>query len=106
MSEPLTRPYLEQMRCHVDEGGQLNHANGLDLLAEVERLHALVDPAQADAIYAAYLGIAVLRSVCKAAKLSLTEQRARDLMIELDTVFPGLSGRAALRTPDPAEAKP
>jgi hypothetical protein len=35
---PITPAYFEQMRCHVDEGGQLNHRNGLDLLAEVERL--------------------------------------------------------------------
>lgn len=36
----LMRSYLEQMRAHVDEGGQLSHRNGLDLLAEVERLQA------------------------------------------------------------------
>lgn len=106
MSAPLLRSYLEMMRAHVDEGGQLSHRNGLDLLAEVERLHALVDPAHADAVYAAYLGISVLRSMCKAARLSLGEDRSRDLMIELDTVFPGLSARAALRTLTPAEVKP
>ena len=39
---PRLRPsYLEQMRAHVDEGGRLSHRNGLDLLAEVERLHGL-----------------------------------------------------------------
>lgn len=35
---PSTPAYFEQMRAHVDEGGQLSHRNGLDLLAEVERL--------------------------------------------------------------------
>ena len=30
--------YLEQMRAHVDEGGQLSHRNGIDRLAEVDRL--------------------------------------------------------------------
>jgi hypothetical protein len=40
---PYLRPsYLKQMRAHVDEGGQLSHRNGLDLLAEVERLQGLV----------------------------------------------------------------
>lgn len=33
--------YFEQMRAHVDEGGQLSHRNGVDLLAEVERLQAV-----------------------------------------------------------------
>lgn len=36
----LSPNYLEQMRAHVDEGGQLSHRNGLDLLAEVERLQS------------------------------------------------------------------
>lgn len=98
MNEPLRPSYVEMMRAHVDEGGQLSHRNGIDLLAEVERLQPIVDPAKADAIYAAYLGISVLRTMCKAAGLRLAQDRARDLMIELDTVFPGLSGRAALRT--------
>jgi hypothetical protein len=40
---PQLQPsYLEQMRAHVEEGGQLSHRNGLDLLAEVERLQGLV----------------------------------------------------------------
>lgn len=34
----LTRNYIESMRAHTEEGGQLSHRNGLDLLAEVERL--------------------------------------------------------------------
>lgn len=38
----LSPSYLEMMRAHVDEGGQLSHRNGLDLLAEVERLQGLV----------------------------------------------------------------
>lgn len=36
----LKQSYLEQMRAHTDEGGQLSHRNGMDLLAEVERLHS------------------------------------------------------------------
>ncbi|MCP1832782.1 hypothetical protein [Bradyrhizobium sp. USDA 4545] len=98
MSKPFARSYLESMRAHVDEGGQLSHRNGLDLLGEVERLHAIVDPEQANAIYSAYLGISVLRTMCKAAGLKLAEERSRDLMVELDTAFPGLAARAALRT--------
>lgn len=37
---PMTKGYLEQMRAHVDEGGKLSHQNGVELLAEVERLRA------------------------------------------------------------------
>lgn len=39
----MKRSYLEQMRAHVDHGGQLNHQNGVELLAEVERLHTAVE---------------------------------------------------------------
>jgi chorismate mutase len=35
---PITSAYFEQMRAHTDEGGQLSHRNGMDLLAEIERL--------------------------------------------------------------------
>lgn len=40
--EGLRPEYLALMRVHVDEGGQLSHRNGLDLLAEVERLNRLL----------------------------------------------------------------
>lgn len=47
--EPLRDSYLEMMRAHVDEGGTLNHANGVALLAEVERLRSLLNtPETAD----------------------------------------------------------
>lgn len=39
----MKAPYLESMRAHVDEGGQLSHRNGLDLLTEVERLRKILD---------------------------------------------------------------
>lgn len=35
--------YLEMMRAHVDDGGQLSHRNGLDLLTEVERLQLILN---------------------------------------------------------------
>lgn len=54
-------------------------------------------PHQDQTIYAAYLGIRVLRTMCRKAKLSLAEQRCKELLIELDVAFPGLAGRAALR---------
>ncbi|MGM4997796.1 hypothetical protein AB8A05_03960 [Tardiphaga sp. 538_B7_N1_4] len=38
----LGSDYVSRMRAHVDEGGQLSHKNGIDLLAEVERLQGLV----------------------------------------------------------------
>lgn len=49
------------------------------------------------AIFAAFLGIGVLRTMCRTAKLKLGEQRAKELMTELDSAFPGLAGRSALR---------
>lgn len=54
-------------------------------------------PEQDQAIYAAYLGVCVLQTLCKKAGLGLAEQRAKELLIELDTAFPGLAGRVALR---------
>ena len=38
----LDARYLEEMRAHVDAGGQLTHRNAVDLLAEVEMLSGLV----------------------------------------------------------------
>jgi hypothetical protein len=35
----MRRSYREMMRAHCDEGGTLDHRNGMDLLAEVERLN-------------------------------------------------------------------
>jgi hypothetical protein len=52
---------------------------------------------QEDAIYSAYLGISVLRTMCRKTNLQMAEHRANELMIELDMAFPGLAGRAALR---------
>jgi hypothetical protein len=52
---------------------------------------------QDEAIFAAFLGIMVLRTMCKKAGLTMGEQRSKELLIELDTAFPGLSGRSALR---------
>jgi len=49
------------------------------------------------AIFAAYLGIIILRTMCKKAKLTMAEQRCKELLNELDTAFPGLAGRSALR---------
>lgn len=37
------RTMIEAMRDHVDDGGNLSHENGLHLLGEVERLHALLN---------------------------------------------------------------
>jgi len=38
----MKQSYLEQMRAHIDEGGQLNHRNGVDLLVEVEKLREIL----------------------------------------------------------------
>jgi hypothetical protein len=40
----MSREYFDTMRVHVDEGGKLTHQNGLDLLAEVERLTKALAP--------------------------------------------------------------
>ncbi|RIK91739.1 MAG: hypothetical protein DCC73_14850 [Proteobacteria bacterium] len=40
----LSPTYIQEMRAHTDEGGQLSHRNGMDLLAEVERLQKMVQP--------------------------------------------------------------
>lgn len=52
---------------------------------------------QHHAIFSAYLGICVLRTMCKKAALHVAEDRAKDLLIELDTAFPGLAALSALR---------
>lgn len=54
-----------------------------------------------DAIYAAYLGICVLQTMCRKAGLSMGEQRSKDLLVELGTAFPFIPervGLSALRT--------
>jgi len=58
---------------------------------------------QEDAIYAAYLGICVLQTMCRKAGLVLGEQRSRELLFELGTAFPFVPervGRSALRGDD------
>lgn len=39
----MNQAHLEQMRAHVDEGGTLSHRNGVELLAEVERLRKVLN---------------------------------------------------------------
>lgn len=39
----LQDSYREMLHSHVNDGGQLSHQNGLDLLAEVERLRAILN---------------------------------------------------------------
>jgi hypothetical protein len=60
---------------------------------------------QDDAIYAAFLGIGVLRTMCKRAGLKAGEQRSAELMVELDRAFPGLTARSALRAPPQPKAE-
>lgn len=51
---------------------------------------------QEDAIYAAYLGICVLQTMCRKVGLKLAVERASDLLNELGTAFPFIPERAAL----------
>jgi hypothetical protein len=55
-------------------------------------------PEQDRAIYGAYLGICVLQTMCKKARLTLAEQRCKELLVELNTAFPHFAGRSALRS--------
>jgi hypothetical protein len=49
---------------------------------------------QYDTVYSAYLGIHVLRAMCRAANLPLGAERARHLITELEQAFPNLKGGA------------
>ena len=51
---------------------------------------------QEDAIYAAYLGICVLQTMCRKVGLSLAVQRSQSLLTELGTAFPFITERVAL----------
>lgn len=56
---------------------------------------------QEDAIFAAYLGICVLQTMCRKARLDAGYQRSRELLGELGAAFPFIPirvGRMALRT--------
>ncbi|MDE2471084.1 MAG: hypothetical protein KGL35_20650 [Bradyrhizobium sp.] len=50
---------------------------------------------QKDAVYAAYLGICVLQTMCRKAGLTMGEQRSRELLTELGTAFPFIPERVA-----------
>ena len=51
---------------------------------------------QEDAIYAAYLGICVLQTMCRKVGLSLAVERSQSLLTELGTAFPFIPERVAL----------
>lgn len=58
---------------------------------------------QQDAIYAAYLGICVLQTMCRKAGLALAVKRSQELLVELGTEFPFVVkrvGMASLRGPE------
>ena len=55
---------------------------------------------QEDAIYAAYLGICVLQTMCRKVKLDMAVDRSTELLKEMGTAFPFIPervGRSALR---------
>jgi hypothetical protein len=49
---------------------------------------------QYDAVYSAYLGIIVLRAMCRAVNLPLGIERSTDLITELEQAFPSLKKKA------------
>ena len=51
---------------------------------------------QEDAIYAAYLGICVLQTMCRKAGLNLAVTRSAELLGEIGTAFPFVNERVAL----------
>lgn len=51
-----------------------------------------------DAILSAYLGIAVLETMCRVNKLESGRTRSRELLIEMAEAFPVLPGLSSLRT--------
>jgi hypothetical protein len=51
---------------------------------------------QEDVIYAAYLGICVLQTMCRKVRLTLAVERCTELLTELGTVFPFIPERVAL----------
>lgn len=53
---------------------------------------------QDDAVFAAFLGICVLHTMCKKVGLKAAEERSAELLVEMDMAFPGLAGRSALRS--------
>ena len=57
---------------------------------------------QEDAIYAAYLGICVLQTMCRKVGLKLAVDRASELLKEMGETFPFIPervGRSILRKP-------
>lgn len=57
-----------------------------------------------NAVYAAYLGICVLQTMCHKTNLRLAEQRCIELIAELGAAFPHFAGRAALRANEPEKS--
>jgi hypothetical protein len=51
---------------------------------------------QEDAIYAAYLGICVLQTMCRKAGLTMGTERASDLLKEMGEAFPFIGERVGL----------
>lgn len=51
---------------------------------------------QEDAIYSAYLGICVLKTMTRVAKLAMAERRSAELLKELGEAFPFIAERVAL----------
>jgi len=53
---------------------------------------------QEDAIYAAYLGICVLQTMCHKAGLNIGAKRSKELLLELGEAFPFIGERVAKST--------
>lgn len=61
--------------------------------------HTTIDltPDQDHALYSAFLGIMVLGTMLKKAGIMGGYERSKELLVEMDQAFPGLSASSALR---------
>lgn len=66
--------------------------------AAIQAIEAALTKEQEDAIYAAYLGICVLQTMCRKVGLTMAVDRSTDLLKELGAAFPFIAERVAAST--------
>lgn len=67
-----------------------------------DKIVALVD----QLVWPSYLGICVLQTMCRKAKLTSAEQRCKELLVEIGAAFPHFAGRSALRSEPASQPSP
>lgn len=71
-----------------------------DLAAHIDTALEAERSKNEDTVYGAYLGLCVLRTICKKSGWTLAEQRTKEILVDLGTAFPHFAGRTALRNHD------